>query len=51
MKQLCKEQPIFQEYYDWNNNKGYGTKKHMEGIQKYGLSSYHRKTFGMCKNY
>jgi ribonuclease HII len=24
---------------------GYGTKKHIEGIKKYGLSKFHRKTF------
>ncbi len=31
--------------YDWNNNKGYPTKKHREGIQKYGGCEHHRKTF------
>jgi len=37
--------------YDWENNVCYGTKKHIEAIQKYGLSKYHRKTFGICNNY
>ena len=36
--------------YDLENNMGYGTKKHLEAINKYGSSSYHRKTFGICKN-
>ena len=37
--------------YDLNNNMGYGTKKHIESIKKYGITKYHRKTFGICKNY
>ena len=28
---------------------GYGTKKHIETINKYSSSKYHRKTFGICK--
>lgn len=31
--------------YDWTNNKGYLTKKHIEAIQKYGITKYHRKSF------
>jgi len=31
--------------YDWIHNKGYGTKKHLEAIKKYGLCRYHRETF------
>ena len=37
--------------YDLLNNMGYGTKKHMDAIKKYGICKYHRKTFGICKNY
>jgi len=37
--------------YDIHNNKGYGTKKHMEAIKKYGITKWHRKTFGICKKY
>lgn len=37
--------------YDWENNMCYGTKKHMDAINKYGISKYHRKTFGICKNF
>ena len=32
-------------YYDWKTNKGYATKRHKEAILKYGLTSYHRRTF------
>lgn len=31
--------------YDFKNNKGYGTKTHIEAIKKYGLCPIHRKTF------
>lgn len=48
---LCEQHEELDEFYDLRNNVGYGTKKHIFGIQKYGLSNYHRKTFGICKNY
>ncbi|HCX65019.1 MAG TPA: ribonuclease HII [Eubacteriaceae bacterium] len=35
--------------YDFLNNKGYGTKTHIEAIQKYGLTPIHRRSF--CKNF
>jgi len=40
-------QQLHLEYdmYDWNNNKGYPTQKHREGIKKYGTTPYHRKSF------
>jgi len=31
--------------YDLKNNKGYGTKKHIEAIKKYGITKYHRLSF------
>jgi len=31
--------------YDWKNNKGYPTKKHREGILKYGVTIHHRNSF------
>jgi ribonuclease HII len=49
--ELCKEHPELQEKYDLENNKGYGTKKHMDGIKQHGLSEWHRKSFGICKNF
>lgn len=38
---------IDQEYpmYDLKNNKGYGTKKHLEAIKEYGITKYHRLSF------
>ena len=41
MKKLHKKYPE----YDFTNNKGYGTKKHIKAIKKYGLSPVHRKSF------
>ena len=49
--EMCKEHPDLQEKYDLENNKGYGTKKHMDGIREHGISKWHRKSFGICKNY
>jgi len=31
--------------YDIENNKGYGTKKHIDALKKYGPTKFHRKTF------
>jgi ribonuclease HII len=31
--------------YGFENHKGYGTKSHIEAIEKYGLSPIHRKSF------
>jgi len=31
--------------YGWERNKGYGTKKHLVSIKKYGISRWHRATF------
>tara|TARA_B100000902_G_scaffold105174_1_gene107315 strand:- start:406 stop:1002 length:597 start_codon:yes stop_codon:yes gene_type:complete len=41
MAKIGKRYPQF----DWVNNKGYGTKKHIDSIKKYGYSKYHRNTF------
>jgi ribonuclease HII len=36
--------------YDFKHNKGYGTKKHIEAIYKYGVIKDHRKTFEPIKS-
>ncbi len=43
---------LHQQYpqYDWNQNKGYPTTKHREGISKTGLTPYHRKSFKLLDN-
>jgi len=48
---MCNRYPNLDKFYDLRSNKGYGTKKHMEGIEKYGISAWHRKSFGICRKY
>ena len=48
---LCDKNPELETYYGIRSNKGYGTSKHIEGIKENGISEWHRKTFGICKNY
>jgi ribonuclease HII len=31
--------------YGWDTNSGYGTKKHLRAIKRFGVTKYHRKTF------
>ena len=31
--------------YAWERNFGYGTKAHLEGLKKFGITSHHRKRF------
>ena len=35
--------------YQIKKNKGYGTAKHLDAINKNGITDFHRKTFGICK--
>ena len=41
MYELDKIYPM----YEFKNNKGYGTRKHIEAIEKYGIIKEHRKTY------
>lgn len=47
MYELDKDHPE----YDFAHNKGYGTKKHIEAIKKYGILKEHRKSFAPCNEY
>ena len=49
--ELCVQNPELIEHYGIDSNKGYGSKKHMDGIKQYGITKWHRKTFGICKEY
>ena len=51
IEELCLEHPQLSEKYDIHNNMGYGTAKHLEGIETYGITHFHRKTFGVCKTF
>ena len=43
MDALAKQYP----FYDWENNKGYPTKKHRDGIQRHGISPFHRRSYNL----
>ena len=42
MEQLANDYP----HYGWNTNAGYGSAKHLEAIEKYGVTTHHRQSFG-----
>ena len=46
MKELSEEFP----QYGWESNQGYPTKKHRDGIRKFGANIYHRKSFRLLPN-
>ena len=51
IEDICRKNPNLSEKYGLDSNKGYGAKKHIEGIKKYGITTGHRKTFGICKQF
>ena len=51
IKTLCDKYENLDQFYGLVSNKGYGTQQHIEGIKKYGITPWHRRTFGICKNY
>ena len=51
IEQMCVEYPELIEKYGLDSNKGYGSKQHMEGIKKHGITIWHRRSFGICKEY
>lgn len=46
---LCEKNPKLKEYYSIDSNKGYGAKFHLDGIRQYGITKWHRRTFGACR--
>ena len=48
--ELCELEPEL-KIYEWQKNMCYGTKNHLMAIEENGISKYHRKTFGICKEY
>lgn len=39
------------QFYNLENNMGYGTKAHIEALKKHGATEFHRKSFGIVKEY
>ena len=48
-KIMIKMSKKYKNYF-WNKNFGYGTKEHLKGLKKYGLTTMHRKTFRPIHN-
>lgn len=38
-------------HYGWERNAGYGTKEHIQAIEMYGLTPYHRHSYAPIKAY
>ena len=51
IEDLCAENPELNEKYGILSNKGYGAKKHMDAIREHGITIWHRRSFGPCKEY
>ena len=51
IEDLCAENPELNEKYGILSNKGYGARRHLEGITQYGITIWHRRSFRPCKEY
>jgi len=51
IEKLCQQNPELSEHYGIDSNKGYGAKRHIDGIKEHGITIWHRRTFAPCKNY
>jgi len=51
IQELCSLHPELSEKYGIDSNKGYGAKRHLDGIKQHGITQWHRKTFGICKSF
>jgi len=48
---MCETFPRLISQYGLHTNMGYGTKKHIDGIKEFGITEWHRKTFGeLCRH-
>ncbi len=51
IEKLCEQNPELSEHYGIDSNKGYGAKRHIDGIKQHGITIWHRRSFAPCKNY
>ena len=51
IEKLCDQHPVLDEMYALRGNKGYGAKKHMDGIREHGITQWHRRSYGICKEF
>ena len=48
---LMTEMAHLYPQYGWERNAGYGTKEHVEAIEKYGITPFHRRSYAPIKKY
>jgi ribonuclease HII len=51
IEKLCDQHPVLDEMYSLRGNKGYGAKKHIDGIREHGITQWHRRSYGICKQF
>jgi ribonuclease HII len=51
IEELCEHNPELSEHYGIDSNKGYGAKRHIDGIKEHGITIWHRRSFAPCKHY
>jgi ribonuclease HII len=49
--ELCEQNPELSDFYGIDSNKGYGAKRHIDGIKEHGITIWHRRSFAPCKSY
>ena len=45
IEDLCNNNPELSEFYGIDSNKGYGAKKHLDGIKEHAITIWHRRSF------
>ena len=49
IKDYVAADPRLDSRFDWLSNVCYGTQRHRDGIEEWGISKYHRQSFGICR--
>jgi ribonuclease HII len=48
---MMRDLDVFYPGYGWANNMGYGTKSHQAGLDRFGITPHHRKSFKPVRRY
>ena len=49
VERLCDMHPELDERYGIRGNKGYGARRHLDGIVEHGITQWHRRSFAPCR--
>lgn len=49
IREFVEKDPNLDIRYDWLSNVCYGTQRHRDGIEEWGISKFHRQSFGICR--